>query len=210
MLRPAFLTLAAATLLQGCCCCCGGGSSSSSSSSSGDGLFSGLSEGVERRATEFVAERVTGADRIRIDEESGRLEIVGPDGTLVFEEDGEEGRLTFSGTEGDLEFSSGGGEVPPDFPLPVYPGAEVMGSSRGATAEGSGWLLALRTDDAPEQAVTYYEGELASHGEMTRQEMAIGGEGATQILVEGPDRTAMVMITPQDGATAIVLTTGTN
>ncbi len=213
MLRIAALALGLVGL-TGCCCCWGGGSGSSSSvpaqSAEHDpGMFSGVRDAAGKRAAEYMAEKLTGADQIKIDEASGRIEVVGPDGAIVIEANDDRGTLTFQGKDGAMDMRAG-----PDttlhagFPVAVYPGAKTIGSVKTTVPGGDQWIGSFETTDTVAAVKAFYEAQLASHGTISRMDLGAGTDAMSQLMVQGGGRSTMVIITSESGKTTIMVTAG--
>jgi hypothetical protein len=89
--------------------------------------------------------------------------------------------------------------------VPVYPGAQQVGSLAGTSSHGSGQVVSLKTADSFDQVSAWYKSQLPTGAQQVSS--TSGGSSFAEFMLS--NQGAMVMVTSKPGETDIVITTAT-
>jgi hypothetical protein len=121
--------------------------------------------------------------------------------------DSDDGTYTVKTEEGTWSTSD---KLPEDWPAdaPLYPGADVQGSVAAVDGGyGVGRYVGLLTSDDTAKVVAWYKSELVAKGWTVTTDISTGD--GSMLGADKDERTLAVMVSPQDGKTAIGLTIAT-
>ena len=153
-----------------------------------------------------------GKDDVDIAMKDGKMSVKSKDGESNVSVDGNDGTFTTKTAEGTFTTTTGkNAKVPDSFPKdrPVYAGAEVTMAS--SATQNEMFNLQVATADALDKVAEYYKKELPAKG--WKEENSISQSGASpmhMLTYTKEERTAMVMITTEEGKTIITLQTSKN
>jgi len=156
--------------------------------------------------------KTSDGESMNIDTKAGKFSMKGT-------EEGQEVKISADGDsfsmatpDGAFRAVSGkGAKVPDDFPkdVPVYAGAEILMATSMPGDEA--FSIQAKTNDPMEKVGAFYKEKLAANGWAEQHTMSqTAGQPMQMITYSKADRMVMVMLTTEDEATHLNLTTGKN
>lgn len=117
--------------------------------------------------TEKAIEAQTGGD-VSISDDGSSIVFESESGSISIQTDDDDATGSISGTDdsgNEFRVDVGGGEIPDDFPMPVFEPSEVTGVITTETSAGSSYIINLVIDEGDADSVLdFYEDWFASEG----------------------------------------------
>jgi len=158
-------------------------------------------------AKEKALEAATGA---KVDMKGNTITVKDKDGKTVTAVMGEEGGKGVAHiTDGEGNSATFGGEVPRDFPLPIFEGATVgMAAKSDKGDEGTAYSVTLMIEKkSPTDVAAFYEKALNDKGlKVTKSSMNMGDKTMVQLAGKSDTVKAAVVVNPgDDDGSAVML-----
>jgi hypothetical protein len=137
----------------------------------------------------------------------------GQEATIQAHADGQSGAVEINSPQGTMKFGAGAGAAKmPDW-VPAYPGVAAQATFSIQGADGNGGSFQFTTKDAAKDVLAFYEENLKKAGfEITANVTGAAGGSSGGVLSaedKGTNRTVMVTLGSENGATTVHVLFGT-